>query len=85
MGHCDKQLPDDDATSRCYYMAHSSNPFYVLLFLVRVAPFTSLHLEICDKKFPFVGIYFEFLGLLASSGRCLEADTLDFEGELVAS
>jgi hypothetical protein len=45
------QLPEDDVTSRCHYMAHYSNPFYVLLILVRLEPFTSLHIEICDKKF----------------------------------
>jgi hypothetical protein len=41
--------PDDPAN--CYYMMHYSNPFYVLLFLVRVEPFTTLHIELCDAKF----------------------------------
>jgi hypothetical protein len=44
-------LPDSDPNRHCFFMQHYSSPFYVCLFLVRLEPFTSLHIALCDQKF----------------------------------
>jgi hypothetical protein len=43
---CPDGIPD-----KCLYRMHYSNAFYVLHFLVRVEPFTTLHIEVNDRKF----------------------------------
>jgi hypothetical protein len=45
------ELPENDPNRGTFFMQHYSNPFYVSLYLIRVEPFTSLHIELCDEKF----------------------------------
>lgn len=40
-----------DGPERCLYRMHYSNAFYVLNYLVRMEPFTTLHIEVNDRKF----------------------------------
>jgi len=41
----------DGIPEKCLYRFHYSNPFYVVHYLVRVEPFTSIHIELQDQKF----------------------------------
>jgi hypothetical protein len=47
---CYRQCPGD-VPEKCLFRFHYSNAFYVLHFLVRVEPFTTLHIEVNDRKF----------------------------------
>ncbi|EAX95876.1 Beige/BEACH domain containing protein [Trichomonas vaginalis G3] len=40
-----------DGPERCLYRMHYSNAFYVLNYLVRMEPYTTLHIEVNDRKF----------------------------------
>jgi hypothetical protein len=42
---------DDDNPNKCLYQTNYSNPFYVALYLVRLEPFTTIHVEINDGRF----------------------------------
>jgi hypothetical protein len=52
--------PEDPMNS--FYRQNYSNPFYVLLYLVRLEPFTTIHIELCDKKFDKTGRMFFSIG-----------------------
>jgi hypothetical protein len=51
------ELAPDDPTNS-FYRQHYSNPFYTCLFLVRMEPFTTIHVEISDKRFDKTGRMF---------------------------
>jgi hypothetical protein len=45
------ELPPTDPDKYSFFRQHYSNPFYVCLYLIRIEPFTSIHIALCDKKF----------------------------------
>ena len=45
------EMCPDDIPEKCFYRMHYSNAFYVLHWLVRLEPYTTLHIEVNDKKF----------------------------------
>lgn len=46
--HC---MEIDNASDRCLYRCHYSTAYYVLHYLVRVEPFTTMHINMQDGKF----------------------------------
>jgi hypothetical protein len=62
----------DELVDKCLYRFHYSNAFYVLHFLARMEPFTTLHIEVNDRKFDkpsrmFISIQKTFEGVTSRS------------------
>ena len=51
-----------ESPEKCMYRMHYSNAFYVLNFLVRMEPFTTLHVEVNDSKFDKANRMFSGIG-----------------------
>jgi hypothetical protein len=45
------EMSDDGDINKCHYRMHYSNPYYVVLYLVRLEPYTTVHIDINDGKF----------------------------------
>ena len=61
-------------TSSNLYRTHYSNPFYVLHYLVRMEPFTTVHIEMQDKKFDCPNRIFSGIGRSYASITSTNAD-----------
>ena len=59
---------------KCLYRFHYSNPFYVLLYLSRLEPFTTAHIELQGGKFDKANRMFRSIGLSYQAVTSLNND-----------
>jgi hypothetical protein len=69
------ELPPDDPDKFTFFRQHYSNPFYVCLYLLRMEPFASIHIALCDQKFDKADRLFASIG---KSYDCVTGGLADF-------
>jgi hypothetical protein len=52
------EMLDEGDINKCHYRMHYSNLYYVVLYLVRLEPYTTVHIEVNDGKFDKPGRLF---------------------------